>query len=326
MPVPLYPLRFEPIFKSAIWGGTRLRPFLGYPPSGEPTGEAWLLSDVDGSESRVSNGPLAGQTLRELMAEYGEDLLGSLKPINGRFPLLVKLIDARHELSVQVHPNDEQARRHHPTAAGKTEAWVVLEANSQTSRIYAGFKENMTEDLFQAAMRNDTVPNTLHAFTPRRGDCIFLPAGTVHAIGADIVMFEVQQTSDITYRLFDWNRVDAKTGKPRELHIEKAVSCSNFSGGPNHPVRPREHRVGYESLVDCSFFALDRLTIACPLDFDAGNVCRILTIVSGHGMLNGDPLQPGETILLPADTRGHTIVPQGSLTLLYCSEGGSYLC
>jgi mannose-6-phosphate isomerase len=326
MPVPLYPLRFEPIFKSAIWGGTRLRPFLGYPPSDEPTGEAWLLSDVDGSESRVSNGPLAGKTLRELMVEYDADFLGSLEPINGRFPLLLKLIDANRELSVQVHPNDEQARCYDPKAAGKTEAWVVLGANPETSRIYAGFNENMTSELFRAAMKNGTVPGTLHQFAPNTGDCIFLPAGTVHAIGAEIVMFEVQQTSDITYRLFDWNRVDAKTGKPRELHIENALACSNFASGPNRPINPSRRDDFYEVLVDCPYFSLDRLRIERPLRFDAGNLCRILTIVAGRGTLNGELLHPGDTIVVPAWTRDHVIIPQSPLTVLYCSEGGSNLC
>ena len=300
MAPPLYPLRFEPIFKTMLWGGTRLRPFLSRPPSEEPTGEAWLLSDVDGSQSRVSHGPLAGKTLRELMTDYSSDLLGDAKPINGRFPVLLKFIDAKQELSVQVHPNDEQARLKNPTAAGKTEAWVILDANPATSRIYAGFNDGVTAESFRAALAAGTVPGTLHQFTPERGDCVFLPAGTVHAIGADILLFEVQQTSDITYRLYDWDRIDSKTGKPRDLHVEDGLACANFEKGPCPPVEI-EH-VGewtntFHHLVDCDHFRLiqDRITgrraIARGL-----NRCQILTVVEGSGTIDGEPVALGETV------------------------------
>ena len=197
----LYPLLFEPIFKSNLWAGRRLPGMFHRPDITDPIGEAWVLSDVDGNPSRVTNGPLAGQTLRELLTAYGSRLVGSARLPSGRFPLLLKFIDAAQELSVQVHPNDEQARRKRPTAAGKTEAWVILDADPQTSRIYAGFREGIRAETFRAALDTRTTPETLHAFTPKRGDCVFLPAGTVHAIGANVLLFEVQQTSDITYRL-----------------------------------------------------------------------------------------------------------------------------
>jgi mannose-6-phosphate isomerase len=191
----LYPLRFEPIFTSNLWGGRRLPEFLRRtPPHDDPIGEAWVLSDVDGQTSRIANGPLSGVSLRELLADRPERILGSAKPINGRFPLLLKFIDSRQELSVQVHPNDEQAARQRPGATGKTEAWVILETDPATSRIYAGFNAGVSMEAFHAALAAKRTPETLHRFVPQPGDCVFLPAGTVHAIGADILLFEVQQT------------------------------------------------------------------------------------------------------------------------------------
>ena len=323
---PLYPLRFEPIFKTMLWGGRRLPGFLNRPhPSADPVGEAWVLSDVDGHPSRVADGPLAGVTLRDLLAADPSRVLGSAKPVHGRFPLLLKFIDARQELSVQVHPNDEQAAGKHPTATGKTEAWVVLDADPATSRIYAGFRPGVTADTFRAALADKTTPRTLHGFTPTVGDCVFLEAGTVHAIGADILLFEVQQTSDITYRLYDWDRVDAKTGRGRELHIDDGLACADFAGGPCHPVVPRtEPRGGgtRDVLVASRYFTLDRHTGAEPFPVGADGQCRVVVCVGGGGELESDgtrhPLATGDVILLPAEVGECRCVPAGPITLLEC--------
>lgn len=319
----LSPLRFEPIFKTNLWGGTRLRPLLNHPPSEEATGESWLLSDVDGSPSRVAHGPLAGRTLRELMADFGTDLLGDAKPINGRFPLLIKLIDARQELSVQVHPSDTQARLKDPTAAGKTEAWVVLAANPATSRIYSGFKTGMNPERFQRSLKDGTSATTLHQFTPEPGDCLFLSPGTVHAIGADLLIYEVQQTSDITYRLFDWNRLDGKTGQPRQLHVEDGLAVSNFDCGPCPPITPK--RDGEcERLVTCEYFQLERFSLRRPFQVKGGQ-CSILTVIEGRGTLNGEHLRTGDTFLIPASLTDASLVPDGSLTILHAVPG-RWLC
>ena len=188
----------------------------------------------------MANGPLAGRTLHDLIAERPRDVLGGADAPDGRFPLLLKFIDARQELSVQVHPDDDLAvKLAGPGKRGKTEAWVILDRDPATSRIYAGFAEGVTAADFRAALAAKTTPRTLHSFVPEPGDCVFLEAGTVHAIGADILLFEVQQTSDITYRLYDWDRVDAKTGKPRELHTDDGLACADFEKGPCNPVRPR---------------------------------------------------------------------------------------
>lgn len=326
----LYPLTFEPIFKSMLWGGRRLPEFLGREaPHADPIGEAWVLSDVDGHSSPVVAGPLAGKTLRDIAAAYPRELFGNAVPADGRFPLLLKFIDARQELSVQVHPDDELAQAlAGPGKRGKTEAWVILDADDQTSRIYAGFRDGTTVDHFRTAMAEKTTPATLHQFAPNPGDCVFLRAGTVHAIGANILLFEVQQTSDITYRLYDWDRVDAKTGQPRDLHIDHGLTCSNFAAGPCHPVTPERHpSLPREALVDCEHFTLHRHRDERPFNVGAPDECRAVVTVEGHGELvwgdHAATLRPGSVILLPASVGECRVVPRGGpVTILECGLGG----
>lgn len=217
---PLYPLRFEPIFKPAIWGGRRLADMFPGAPAEGPIGEAWVLSDQGDNVSVVADGPLRGTTLRQLMRDRRDELLGPPLAHHDTFPLLLKFIDAAQPLSVQVHPDDELAQRLEGLARGKTEAWIVMHAEPG-SRIYAGLKPGVDGGRLERAIATGTTESVLHSFAPRpAGDCVFLPAGTVHALGGGITVFEVQQTSDTTYRLFDWNRVDSKTGRPRELHLK----------------------------------------------------------------------------------------------------------
>ena len=323
---PLYPLRFEPIFTTNLWGGRRLPAFLGRTVAhDDPVGEAWVLSDVDGSLSRVADGPLAGVTLRELMTSEPARVVGSAKTPQGRFPLLLKFLDARQELSVQVHPNDEQAAQLGPGKFGKTEAWVVLEADPATSRLYAGFAEGVTATDFRAALAAKTTPKTLHSFAPNAGDCVFLEAGTVHAIGQNLMLFEVQQTSDITYRLYDWDRVDAKTKQPRELHIDVGLECADFRRGPCAPVGPCvEVRDGVrrEGLVACNYFTLERLTSAAPFRVGAANRCRAVVCVKGRGELEARgsrfAFRTGDVFLLPAEVGECVALPTEDVTLLEC--------
>ncbi|QEL16286.1 type I phosphomannose isomerase catalytic subunit [Limnoglobus roseus] len=322
-----YPLKFEPIFKTMLWGGTRLRPFLGHTASDEPTGEAWLLSDVDGSLSRVANGPLAGTTLRELLVQDAEGILGGAKLSNGRFPLLLKFLDAKTELSVQVHPNDDQAHAKKPGALGKTEAWVILDADPETSKLYAGFRPGVTADCFRTAMASKTTPDTLHQFTPRPGDCVFLEAGTVHAIGQNLMLFEVQQTSDITYRLYDWDRVDAKTKQPRELHVDDGLECSNFDLGPCHPVTPTQAG-DRDELVACRYFTMHHRQPNCRIRVDKPGECRLLVVLEADGPSeiewgdgDADALRPGDVYLLPANLGECTVLPSGRLRLLEIGLG-----
>jgi mannose-6-phosphate isomerase len=320
MSVSLYPLRFEPIFQSMLWGGGRLPGLFGREAAG-PVGEAWVLSDVDGHPSRVANGPLAGTTLRQLLAADPKRVLGPGVAPHGRFPLLLKFIDAKQELSVQVHPTDEQAEAKRPGTAGKTEAWVVLDADPATSRIYAGFRPGVTADGFRSALAAKTTPGTLHSFTPRPGDCVFLSAGTVHAIGANTLIFEVQQTSDTTYRLYDWDRVDAKTGRARELHVADGLDCSDFAAGPCDPVTPEAvpfHGGRKEKLVGCGHFTLHRVATDKPVTLGAAGECRAVVVVAGRGDLGGEAVGFGDVVLLPAEVGACGLVPAGPMTVLEC--------
>lgn len=321
----LPPLTFEPIFKNMLWGGHRLPGFLGRPaPSADPVGEAWVLSDVDGSLSTVAAGPFAGHTLRSLIAEFPTELFGAAGPADGKFPLLLKFIDAKQELSVQVHPDNAKAvTLAGPGKRGKTEAWVVLDRDPATSRIYAGFRPGVTAADFRAALSAGSAADTLHSFPPDPGDGVFLPAGTVHAIGADLLIFEVQQTSDITYRLFDWNRVDAKTGKSRELHIDHGLTCSDFAAGPCHPVKAAGSR---QQLVGCEFFTLHRITSDSPLTVGAVGTCRVVVGVAGRGELvwagGRQPVGVGSVVLLPASVGECRVEPAGGpVTVLECGLG-----
>ncbi|MBP3959998.1 class I mannose-6-phosphate isomerase [Gemmata sp. G18] len=324
--MPLYPLRFEPIFTTNLWGGRRLPAFLNRTVThNDPIGEAWILSDVEGSPSRVADGPLAGTTLREVFAADPGRIVGAAQAPRGRFPLLLKFLDARQELSVQVHPNDAQAALLGPGKFGKTEAWVVLERDAATSRLFAGFAEGVSANDFRAALATKTAPSTLHSFTPNVGDCLFLEAGTVHAIGSNLLLFEVQQTSDITYRLYDWDRVDAKTGQPRQLHVNEGLACADFGRGPCYPVGPAvavSNGVRREGLVACDYFTLERLTSAAPFRVGAANQCRAVVCVKGHGELESAgaryPIRTGDVYLLPAEVGAAIVVPATEVTLLEC--------
>jgi mannose-6-phosphate isomerase len=322
-PDALYPLRFAPIFKSALWGGRRLADLLPGAPADGPIAEAWVLSDVADNVSRVADGPLRGVTLRELMRERRNELLGPDLAHHDTFPLLLKFIDARLPLSVQVHPDDATAQRLGDGPRGKTEAWVVVSAEPG-SRIWAGLKPGVGRAEFEAALRAGTVEDCLHSFEPTSGDCVFLPAGTVHAIGGGLVVFEVQQTSDITYRLHDWGRVDARTGRPRETHVGPGLASTDFARGPVQPVlAPAEPADGIEDLVQSRYFHLSRRTHAQP--FTVGSDRQFVTLVGINGAAvvqyrdGRFALRPGGMLLLPASAGECECVPDGRVTLLQCS-------
>ena len=193
-----------------------------------PVGEAWILSDRDDHPSQVADGPLKGQTIGQLLKQFPEQMLGKLARRFRRFPLLLKFLDAHEMLSVQVHPTKANKNLLPAGETAKTEAWVVLEARPE-SRIYAGLKPGTTADDLRRAITNGTVTDDLVCFTPKPGDGVFLPAGTVHALGGDVVAFEIQQNSDVTFSLYDWGHVDAKTGQPRPLQVDQAIACIDFT-------------------------------------------------------------------------------------------------
>jgi mannose-6-phosphate isomerase len=322
-PNVLYPLRFEPIYQYRLWGGRRLADLTSAPLPGDgPIGEAWLLSDRDDHPSRVADGPLKGRTIAQLLVEFPEQMMGTLVGRFRRFPLLLKFLDARELLSVQVHPTDTHTDLLPPGETGKTEAWVVLEAGT-TSRIYAGLKPGTTEADLRHALANGAVADRLAYFIPKPGDAVFLPAGTVHSLGGEIVVFEVQQNSDVTFRLYDWNHVDAKTGKPRALQVDQALACIDFgkcAGGLVAPVVESTGPVQRERLFHCEHFWLSRLRGESPFTVGAPGVPTVLVCIEGTGQVEHDgaayAARKGDVVLLPAGLGACMFRPQGAVKVL----------
>jgi len=321
--VLLYPLRFEPIYQYRLWGGRRLAGVLDAPLPGDgPIGEAWVLSDREDHLSRVAEGPLKGRTIAQLLEQFPEQVMGKLAGRFRRFPLLLKFLDAREMLSVQVHPADTHPELLPAGETGKTEAWVVLEAGTD-SRIYAGLKPGTTEAALRRALTNGGVADRLACFTPKPGDAVFLPAGTVHSLGGDIVVFEVQENSDVTFRLYDWNHVDAKTGKPRALQVDQALACVDFAecaGGLVAPVVEATTPVDRERLFHCEHFRLSRLHGDAPFAVGTPGVPSVLVCIAGAGHVGHGgatyAVGKGEVFLLPAVTGTCTFRPCGTVSVL----------
>ena len=236
--ISLYPLCFEPIYQYRLWGGRRLSQLLSAPlPDEGPIGEAWVLSDRDDHPSHIANGPLKGQTIGAVMEEYREQLMGKLASRFRRFPLLLKFLDAQEMLSVQVHPSDARPDLIAAGETGKTEAWVVIEAG-QKSIIYAGLKQGTTAGELRHSLADGTFRNTSKVSYRSLVTAWFIPAGTVHTLGGDVVVFEVQQNSDVTFRLYDWGHIDAKTGQPRPVQIDQALASIDFAKSAGGLVTP----------------------------------------------------------------------------------------
>ena len=319
--VASYPLRFEPLWKRYVWGGRRLASLLRKPIGEESCAESWEICDRGHEQSVVTNGPWAGKTLHQLVVEQGPALLGRHHPQTS-FPLLFKFLDAQQILSVQVHPNDRQAALLVPPDRGKSEAWYVL-ATEPGSRIYAGLKRGFDRAAVQRELSRGTLELCLHSFEPRVGDCVYVPAGLIHALGAGVLVAELQQSSDTTYRLFDWNRVGSD-GQARPLHMSNALRVADFSLGPvdprsPEPIGPPDSLV--ERLVSCEHFVWDRWTLARSTEFESHDRCHLLAVVEGRLKLEaeGSPtltIDKGDTVLLPAATRSVCLLPDGQATLL----------
>ncbi len=314
----LPPLRFKPILREALWGGRRLAE-LGKPlGDGEHYSESWEIVDHGADQSVVVGGPLAGATLHDLVTAHGASLFGRHQG-QSQFPLLLKFLDCQKTLSVQVHPNDAQAGSLNPPDSGKTEAWIVLAA-APGSKIYAGLKPGVDRAALERAVANGDCDKCLHAFEPRVGDRVFIEAGTVHALGAGLLIAEIQQASDTTFRLFDWNRVD-RDGRPRPLHIQQSLDTIDFQRGPVDPVvlRPTANPQ-FERLVACDKFVVDRLAFETPQQLDVNDRFHIVTVVEGELSVStaaeASRLRRGDTILIPACTREVQVVPQGRAVLL----------
>jgi len=324
-PPPLYPLRFDPIYQYRLWGGRRLGDLLTTPLPEEGTvGEAWILSDRADHSSRVSDGPLKGQTLGQLLEEYPELMLGNLAYPFRRFPLLLKFLDVRTRLSVQVHPSDQKTEFLPPGETGKTEAWVVLEAGTE-GRIYAGLKPDAAADSLRVALTKGTVADYLSSFTPKPGDGVLIPAGTVHSLG-DVVVFEVQENSDVTFRLYDWNHLDPQTGRNRPLQVDQALACIDFAQGIIGPIDPMVEEDGVvlrERLFFCEHFGLWRCRGESPFPVGAVGTPRILVCIAGEGCLEHAGadyvFSQGDVLLLPAVVGACQCRPNGPVNLLEIS-------
>jgi mannose-6-phosphate isomerase len=321
--MPLYPLRFEPIYQYRLWGGRRLSEILSAPLPGDgPIGEAWVLSDRDDHQSKVVNGPLKGQTIGLLMEQYREQVMGKLASRFRRFPLLLKFLDAQQMLSVQVHPSDAHPELLPPGEMSKTEAWVVMEAGNG-SRIYAGLKPGTTEGDLRHSLTDGTIADHLAGIVPRPGDAVFIPAGTVHTLGGGVVVFEVQQNSDVTFRLYDWGHVDAKTGQPRSLQVDQALACIDFdrsASGLAAPCVETVTPVQRERLFDCEAFLLWRLRGLAPFPVGATTEPRVLVCIDGSGQVEHDKIPyavgKGDVWLLPAEAGVCFFRPSTEVTLL----------
>ncbi len=321
---PLHPLRFEPILKRLLWGGRRLGSLLNKPlGDAADYAESWEISDHRGDVSRVAEGPLAGSDLRTLLRERGPELLGESLAGASQFPLLVKFLDAHQVLSIQVHPDDERGREL-ADDNGKTEAWVIVHAEPG-SRIYAGLRPGVTREAFARALKTGEVEPLIHRFEPEAGDCILIPAGTVHAIGAGIVLAEIQQMSDATFRVHDWNRV-GPDGRPRALHEAEALASTDFDAGPVDPLVTTPEAIAggvRERLARCDYFALERLKLGGPSAVGSPGRFTILLGLEGEAEVEHGgrswPLPRGGSLLLPASLGLVPVRPVGGeATVLSC--------
>jgi mannose-6-phosphate isomerase len=331
---PLYPLRFEPIYQYRLWGGRRLANLLTAPLPDGPVGEAWVLSDREDHPSRVANGPLKGRTIGELLAQSPEEMLGQPAHRFRRFPLLLKFLDAREMLSVQVHPSDRNVDLLPAGESGKTEAWVVLEAGTE-SRIYDGLRPGTTAEDLRRALGDGTAADHLACFTPKPGDGVFIPAGMVHTLGGGVVVFEVQQNSDVTFRLYDWGRVDANTGHPRALQVDQALACIDFAETAAGPVvavmeetsSTDREMVAHERLFRCEHFELWRLRGQSPFTVGAAGMARVLVAIEGAGQIEHNGafyvVGRGDVWLLPAAVGLCGFRPRGRVSLLEIALPGA---
>ena len=304
-----YPLRTEPFFRDYIWGGRKLETVLGKPiPSEGVWAESWEMIDHPEHQSVVTNGELAGQTLRQIAAQHRSWILGEEE--TQALPLLLKYLDCQRVLSVQVHPEDAYAQQMSPPDLGKTEAWYIVAAEPG-AKLYAGLRPGVTPEALRQAINDETVEECLHVIEPNAGDCVFIPAGTVHALGAGLLVAEIQQASNTTFRLYDWGRVGAD-GKPRQLHVEQALEVIDFASGPRPIQNPVPLGNGRENLVRCDKFNLDRICGVEQAVVAGDSRFHLLTAPyggisiawesseKGVGMLVSETLDVGQSVMLPA--------------------------
>ena len=317
-----YPLQFEPILKERIWGGEKLKTILHKPITSKITGESWELSAVEGDVSIVAEGQWKGKSLNTLINEFPNEILGTevYKRFGKKFPLLFKYLDAKEDLSIQVHPNDELAKKRH-NSFGKTEMWYIMQAD-QDARIIVGFKEKSNAAEYLENLKNKTVLSILDSVKVKSGDVFFLKTGTVHAIGSGMVVAEIQQTSDITYRIYDFDRVDAQ-GKTRELHVDLALEAINYNKVETKKEYTKTVNKSNEA-VNCPYFTTNFI----PLDGEingikSGKTFTVYMCVEGSFEIdfNNSKWQysKGDTVLLAAAMNSFTLTGKASILEIYIS-------
>ena len=318
----MYPLKFEPIFKTLVWGGEKIAPYKGIETEQTHIGESWELSGVAGNESVVAEGPLKGRTIASLVKEYKEELVGKhvYENTGDEFPLLIKFIDALSDLSIQVHPNDELAAIRHNGSKGKTEMWYVVDAEPG-AHLLTGLTEKITPEQYAAKVAEGTITDVLARYDVHPGDVFFLPAGRIHAICGGCFIAEIQQTSNITYRIYDYGRLGLD-GKPREVHTELAKDAIDYTVYPDYrthysPVQDEEVEV-----VSCQYFTTSILDLTLPYAKDLSSIDSFMVVMclAGSGILEVDGeevgIHQGETVLVPANADDICFIPDEGMKVL----------
>ncbi len=313
----IHPLKFKPILKERLWGGEKLHTVLGKPITSDITGESWELSTVSGDISEVSNGELANTSLKTLIYKHPEKLLGKsvVERFGKEFPILIKFIDAKQDLSIQLHPNDKLAKQRHDSF-GKTEMWYVMDANPGAELI-VGFNKDVTKSEYAKSLEDNTLLDLLNYEPVKEGDTFFINTGKIHAIGAGVLLAEIQQTSDVTYRVFDFNRKD-KEGNLRELHTDLALDAIDYQKKDDFKVSYEDKKDATNTMVDCPYFKTNFLRL--ENDFRQDTILRdsftIFMCVDGTGTIQTESgeaiISKGETVLVPASSNSITIKTTGA--------------
>ncbi|MEP2281436.1 type I phosphomannose isomerase catalytic subunit [Maribacter sp.] len=316
----MHPLKFKPILKERLWGGTKLKEVFGKPIESDITGESWELSTVKGDISVVANGSLEGKSLQELIDSNAEELLGKsvVERFGKEFPILIKFIDAKQDLSIQLHPNDALAKERH-NSFGKTEMWYIMDADPKAELI-VGFNKDVTKEEYAESVANDTLLDLLNYEEVKEGDTFFINTGKIHAIGAGVMLAEIQQTSDVTYRVFDFNRKD-KEGNLRELHTELALDAVDYKKKDDFKVGYSHDKNKVNTMVDCPYFKTNFIEVTENLDLDTAqrDSFTIYMCVGGEAKIStaegNVSIKSGETALLPASTQKISLQSTGAKLL-----------
>lgn len=305
----LYPLQFTPLYKYRIWGGEKLKTELNKQYTEENIGESWEISDVSGDETVVAQGTLKGKTLRDLIKEFKGDFVGKAvyEKFGEDFPLLIKFIDAKTPLSIQVHPSNEVAKKRH-NSFGKNEMWYVMQADDDAELI-VGFDEKIDKEQYNKHLENNTILNAMHYENVQKGDAFYIPTGRVHAIGSGVLLAEIQQTSNITYRIYDYDRVDEKTGDKRELHNDLAIDVIDYEVYESYKTKYEFKKNTSNKLVHSPYFRTNILDISDTVEKDYSYIDSFIIYMCVEGSAeiisneNTFLLNTGETILIPANNK-----------------------